>query len=79
MDPITGSNQNGDTYWRRVKAAFDERKMVDPDFSDVFMERGPKAMASHWSAIQAACNKWHGIQEEVLARLESGSSNDQKV
>ena len=79
MDPITGSNQNGDTYWMRVKAAFDERKMVDPKFNTTYMERGAKAMSNHWAAVQMACNKWHVVQEEVNARLESGANADQKV
>jgi len=79
MDPITSSNQSGDTYWIRIKAAFDERKMVDPKFNTTYMDRGAKAMANHWAAIQTACNKWHGVQEEVNARPESGASADQKV
>ncbi|KAE8811380.1 putative methionyl-tRNA synthetase [Hordeum vulgare] len=37
-------NQNNDTYWGRIKTAFDERKMVDPDFSSIHMDRDEKAM-----------------------------------
>ena len=47
LEPITGSNQSGDTYWNRVKAAFDERKMVDPKFNTTYMDHGAKAMANH--------------------------------
>ena len=47
IDPITGSNQNADTYWRRVKTVFDERKLVDSDFANIHMDRGEKAMANH--------------------------------
>ncbi|KAE8795055.1 putative methionyl-tRNA synthetase [Hordeum vulgare] len=36
------------------------------------MERGDKAMSNHWASIQLTCNKWHGIQEEVMACPESG-------
>ncbi|KAM3392147.1 hypothetical protein ACQJBY_013341 [Aegilops geniculata] len=60
LQPTTGMNQSIDTYWDRIKAEFDERKLVDPYFKGVHMDRGAKAMANHWGLIQAACNKWHG-------------------
>ena len=59
--------------------AFDERKMVDPEFCNIHMDRGDKAMANHWETIQQACNKWHGIQEEVAARPESGTNLEGQV
>ncbi|KAE8821629.1 putative methionyl-tRNA synthetase [Hordeum vulgare] len=31
-------------------------------------------MSNHWSMIHTACNKWHGIVEEVAARPESGAN-----
>ena len=74
IDPITGSNQNADTYWRRNKMASDERKLVDPDFANIRMDRSKKAMANHRVVIQTAYNKWHGIIEEVTAHLESGAN-----
>ncbi|KAE8811295.1 putative methionyl-tRNA synthetase [Hordeum vulgare] len=65
IDPFTVTNQNTDTYWWRIKTAFDERKLVDPDFANIHMDRGDKAMANHWATIQTAYNKWHGIIEMV--------------
>jgi hypothetical protein len=47
MNGITGANQNFDTYWQRVKTAFDERKIVDSYFNKMVMVRGEKAMATH--------------------------------
>jgi hypothetical protein len=61
MNGITGANQNFDTYWQRVKTAFDKSKLVDPYFNKMVMVRGQKAMATQWGIMQAACNKWHGI------------------
>jgi hypothetical protein len=79
MNGITGTNQNFDTYWQRVKTAFDERKIVDPYFNKKVMVRGEKAMATHWGIMQAACNKWHGIQEEIADHPVSGADFETKV
>jgi hypothetical protein len=79
MNGITGANQNFDTYWQRVKTAFDERKLVDPYFNKTVMIRGEKAMAMHWGIMQAVCNKWHGIQEELAKRPISGADFETTV
>ena len=34
LDPTTGANQSLETYWARIKAEFDKRKLVDPYFKD---------------------------------------------
>jgi hypothetical protein len=51
-----------------VKVAFDERKLLDPVFNKVHMDRNPSGMSHRWGIIQAACNKWHGIQQEIMDR-----------
>jgi hypothetical protein len=79
MNSITSANQNYDTYWQRVKFAFDERKIVDPYFNKTVMIHGEKAMCTHWGIMQAACSGWHGIQEEIEARRESGADFEAKV
>lgn len=79
IDGVTGANQSYETYWKRVKVAFDERKLVDPYFNKMVMVRGEKAMGTHWGIMAAACSKWHGIQEEIDARPESGADFEQKV
>ncbi|XP_020162209.1 uncharacterized protein [Aegilops tauschii subsp. strangulata] len=79
LDPITGMNQNADTYWERIKSEFDERKLVDPYFATIHMKRGSKAMANHWAIIQTACNKWHGIAEEIAARPKSGANVESQM
>ena len=79
LDPIVGANQNMDNYWKRVKSAYNERQMIDPDYSMCVTPRGEKAMANHWANIQHACNKWHGVQEEVANRPKSGSNYEMEV
>jgi hypothetical protein len=68
MNGITSANQNFDTYWQRVKLAFDERKIVDPYFNKTVMIRGEKATTTHWGIMQAACSRWHDIQEDIADR-----------
>jgi hypothetical protein len=79
MNGITGANQNYDTYWQRVKLAFDERKIVDPYFNKTVMIRGEKVMGTHWGIMQAACSRWNDIQEEIEARPVSGTDFEAKV
>ncbi|CAM0954569.1 unnamed protein product [Alopecurus aequalis] len=62
-----------------VKKSYEERRMLDPEFALCVLDRGEKAMANHWAAIQQACNKWHGIQEEVRNQTQSGSNVEQRV
>jgi hypothetical protein len=79
INGITGANQNFDTYWQRVKLVFDERKIVDSYFNKTVMVRGEKAMATHWGIMQAACSRWHDIQEEISDRPVSGANFEAKV
>jgi hypothetical protein len=79
MNGITGANQNFDTYWQRVKLVFDKRKIVDPYFNKTVMVRGEKAMVMHWGIMQAACSRWHGIQEEIADHPVSGADFECKV
>ena len=36
-------------------------------------------MGTHWAIIQTSCSKWHGIQEEIDSRPESGADFEKKV
>ncbi|XP_051210975.1 uncharacterized protein [Lolium perenne] len=78
---IIGANQSFDTYWFRVRQAYEERKLVDPYFNKTNMNvyRGDKAMATHWGIMQTACSKWHGVQEEIDKRPISGHDLEQRL
>ncbi|KAE8766606.1 putative methionyl-tRNA synthetase [Hordeum vulgare] len=43
------------------------------------MDRGEKVRANHWATIQHACNNGHGIQEEIMARPESGANFERRM
>ncbi|KAE8800523.1 putative methionyl-tRNA synthetase [Hordeum vulgare] len=76
INPIIGANQNVNTYWKRVKMAFDEHKMVDPEFSSIHIDRGEKAMANHWATIELAFNKCLGFRRRsLLARRATPTSS----
>jgi hypothetical protein len=66
IDPISSAYQNSDTYWEWVKVSFDERKLMDPMFNKMHIDRNPSGMSHCWGIIKQACNKWHGIQQEVM-------------
>jgi hypothetical protein len=79
IDPISDANQNSDIYWEMVKVSFDERKLMDPTFNKLHMDRNSFRMSHRWGIIQQACNKWHGIQQEVMDRQECGTSIEDLV
>jgi hypothetical protein len=79
MNGITGANQSYVTYWQLVKVAFDEHKLVNPYFNTTAMDSGEKAMGTHWGIVQAACSKWHGVQEEIDKHEVSGEDFEAKV
>jgi hypothetical protein len=62
-----------------VKVSFDERKLMDPAFNKMHMDRNPSGMSRRWGIIQQACNKWHGIQQEVMDWQESKTSIEDLV
>jgi hypothetical protein len=47
IDPFTGANQNTESYWKSVKAAFDERQLLDPYFKAPTNDRNVSAMSHH--------------------------------
>ena len=78
LDPFTSANQSAESYWLRVKGAYDERRNIDREFAVCVHDRNPSAMSHRWAMVQHACNKWLGIQEKIRRKPESGTNiNDQ--
>nr|XP_051190051.1 uncharacterized protein LOC127303349 [Lolium perenne] len=72
-DSIIGANQKGGKYWARIKAEFDERKLINSDYRKVSMKRSQKAMSTRWAIIQASVNAFHGYHLDLETRGESGA------
>nr|XP_051203983.1 uncharacterized protein LOC127317464 [Lolium perenne] len=72
-DSIIGANQKGGKYWARIKAEFDERKLINSDYNKVTMKRSQKAMSTRWAIIQASVNSFHGYHHDLETRGDSGA------
>ncbi|KAE8805821.1 putative methionyl-tRNA synthetase [Hordeum vulgare] len=75
MELITGAYQNTETYWRRIKTTFDERKLVEPEFVGIHMERGDQPLDEHPTRVQQVA--WD--PEEMVQMFEMfrrGSNTD---
>jgi hypothetical protein len=54
--------------------AYDEHRLMDPMFQILRNDRNKSGMLHCWGMIQQACNKWHGIQEEICRHPQSGTN-----
>jgi hypothetical protein len=79
LDVSTGANQNAESYWKRVKAAFDECRLLDPYFKAMTTDRNVSAISHRWHMIQHACNKWYEVVEEVHRVHVSGTNFEDQV
>jgi hypothetical protein len=50
-DSIIGANQKYGKYWTRIKAEFDERKLINNDYNKVTMKMSQKAISMRWAII----------------------------
>ncbi|KAK1684066.1 hypothetical protein QYE76_044914 [Lolium multiflorum] len=76
-DSIIGTNQKYGKYWARIKAEFDERKLINNDYNKVTMKRSQKAMSTRWAIIQASVNSFHGYHHDLVMRADSGADVSQ--
>ena len=61
------------------EGAYDEHRLMDPELDECTVERGDSAMPHRWAMIEHACNKWHGIQEEIRRNPDSGTNVTDQV
>ena len=44
LDPITVANQTNDSYWKRIKTEFDERKFTK-EYNKVYMDHNQNTLS----------------------------------
>ncbi|KAF8706409.1 hypothetical protein HU200_030674 [Digitaria exilis] len=67
LDPITGTNQDGSTYWDRI-ADYYNRIVKSKSF------RTTKSLQQRWCSIQECCNRWAGCMVSVEDNQPSGTT-----
>jgi hypothetical protein len=78
-DSIIRANQKYRKYWARIKAEFDERKLINSDYNKVTMKRSQKEMSTRWAIIQALVNMFHGYHHDLETIGHSGADISQLV
>jgi hypothetical protein len=73
LDPVTGANQTLGKYYTRILDEFNECRHIG-DYAKIHMNRNEGSISHRWSAINAACNKFHGNLEIFCNRKTSGAS-----
>jgi hypothetical protein len=58
MDPTTGTDQKGETYWMRMKEYFNANNTSGS-------EQTMRSLRSRWSGINTDCQKWSGVLAQV--------------
>jgi hypothetical protein len=72
MDPTTGTDQKGETYWMRMKEYFDTNNTSGS-------ERTMCSLRSRWSGINTDCQKWSGVLVQVDVINPSGTNEMDRV
>ena len=72
QDPITGAQQNCNSYWTRIHKNFLERTAYPP--LNVPPVRKSNAIEKQWGAIREGVNRFHGVFDQVKTRNESGTN-----
>jgi hypothetical protein len=70
QDAISGAEQKGKAYWKRVTVDYHQQRQLKP--FKIHSDRGQVSIQKWWSLIQMDTNKFCGAIEHVLGRRESG-------
>lgn len=72
VNPMHENDQEKQTYWNRIAAYFHEHKQFDSD-------RTAGSLMHRWSAIQIAVSKFQEYYNQIDAKNQSGSTEQNKV
>jgi hypothetical protein len=72
MDPTTGTDQKGETYWMRMKEYFDANNTSGS-------KRTMRSLWSRWSGINTDCQKWSAVLANVDVINPSGTNEMDRV
>jgi hypothetical protein len=76
-DPISGAEQKGGCFWRRIFMYFHEHRKFKPDNFE--SDRNEVSLSKRWSFIQLECNRFCGALENVKNRKQSGHGVNELV
>jgi hypothetical protein len=65
-DPVSGAEQKGGCFWRRIGLYFHEHRKFKPDNFE--SDRNVLSLSKRWSFIQADCNRFCGALKNVKKR-----------
>jgi hypothetical protein len=69
-DPISGAEQKGGCFWRRIFMYLHEHRKFKPD--NFKSNRNEVSLSKRWSFIQLECNHFYGTLENMKNRKQSG-------
>jgi hypothetical protein len=76
-DPISGAEQKGGHFWRRIHLYLHEHRKFKPDNFE--SDRNEVSLSKRWSFIQLECNHFCGALENVKNRKQSGHGVNELV
>ena len=79
-NPITGSEQKAETFWRSVYARFCGYGPEDASKAEgTWNDRNVNALRHHWAQISREVGKFGGIYQRVIAAHPSGKNDEDLI